>query len=110
MSIAVPAVVDRYLQAAAVDDIDALAACFAEDAVVVDDGRTYHGRAEIRTWREDLSGSFEYTVEVLRAENGGDGRYLVVSKVEGNFPGSPVELTYAFTVHNDLVSELVIAP
>jgi hypothetical protein len=110
MTIDVPAVVHRYLKAAEAGDETAVAGCFTEDAVVRDDGRTHAGRAAIIAWREGLAGGPSYTVEVIGGEPAGPGRHLVVADVAGDFPGSPVRLTYAFTVRHDLISELVIAP
>jgi ketosteroid isomerase-like protein len=33
-------------------DIDAIVALFSDEAVVVDEGQTYHGKASIRGWQE----------------------------------------------------------
>lgn len=105
----VPDVVERYLRVAAGGDNDAVEACFTEDAEVTDDGRTHHGRAAIRQWREDVAAAFEYTVEVTGTERDGDD-YLVVTTVAGSFPGSPVQLKYRFELVGDLIRRLVIAP
>ena len=105
-----PEIIDRYLRLATGPDTAALAECFTPDAVVTDDGRTHHGREEIRAWRESVASAFEYTARVLRTEAGTDGRHLVTAVIEGSFPGSPVQLRYAFTLRDDRISELVIAP
>ena len=60
-----PEIIDRYLQLGTGPNHAATAACFTPDATVSDDGRTYHGRPEIRAWREALAGQFTYTVKVL---------------------------------------------
>jgi ketosteroid isomerase-like protein len=105
-----PDVIQRYLDAAAQEDFDGLTACFTDDATVTDEDRTYHGRNEIRAWREKTAAAFEYTAEVLRSEPTGPDGYRVTAKIEGTFPGSPVELVYRFTLRGPLISELVIAP
>jgi ketosteroid isomerase-like protein len=107
---AVPDVINRYFRAADQRDYDALLACFTDDAAVTDEGRTIHGHDEIRAWREKTAAAFEYTVEVLRAEKADAGGYLVVTRLEGNFPGSPVELNFRFLLRDALISELTIAP
>jgi ketosteroid isomerase-like protein len=99
-----PEIIDRYLQLATSDDYAGMAACFTDDAVVTDEGHTYHGRDEIRAWREKLAAAFDYTVRVLRTE----GEYRVTAQVAGDFPGSPVELTYDFRLRDGLIAELVI--
>jgi uncharacterized protein (TIGR02246 family) len=106
---AVPAVVETYLLAAADGDLDALVGCFTEDAVVTDDGKTFRGRAEIRQWREDVAAAFEYTTTVVDSTADAGG-HLVVTEVAGNFPGSPVQLKFRFELAGDLISRLVIAP
>jgi hypothetical protein len=99
-----PEIIDRYLRLATGADYAAMAACFTTDATVTDEGQTYHGRDEIRAWREKLAAAFDYTVRVLRVE----GEYRVTALVEGTFPGSPVELTYNFRLRDGLISELAI--
>lgn len=110
MSDVVPDVITRYLRSAADGDLDTLVACFTDDAAVTDEDVTYHGPAEIRRWGEALASAFEYTVEVLGAEPNGDDGFLVTTRVEGNFPGSPVELRYQLALRDDLISTLTIAP
>jgi hypothetical protein len=110
MSDAIPDVITRYVQAGADGDIDTLVACFTTDAAVTDEDVTYHGHDEIRGWREKLAKAFEYTVEVLSAAPTGPDRYLVTTRVEGTFPGSPVDLRYDFELRDDLIATLVIAP
>jgi len=107
----VPAAISRYISSAADRELDVLIGCFTQDAVVEDDGQTYRGRDEIRGWREALAAGPAYTVEVLGAEpTGADDHYLVTTHVAGDFPGSPVDLRYLFTLNGDLISELSIAP
>src|SRR5262249_888654 len=38
------------------------AGCFTDDAAVTDEGRTWHGHAEIRRWRENVATAYEYTL------------------------------------------------
>src|SRR5690242_2839854 len=105
-----PAVVARYLTAAAADDVDTLLGCFTDDAEVVDENETFHGHDEIRRWRRTVASKFTYTVEVIDAQARTPDDHVVTTRLEGNFPGSPVELTYHFALRDGLVSRLVIAP
>lgn len=70
MTTSLPPFISRYFTAAEHDDVDALVGCFTDDAVVTDEGRTWHGHAEIRRWRENVATAYEYTLEVLGAEPG----------------------------------------
>ena len=63
-----PPVVSNYLAASDRDDIDAIVACFTEDAVVLDEDRHWVGAAAIRQWRENVATAFEYTVAIIRSE------------------------------------------
>jgi hypothetical protein len=106
MSSAVPPVVTRYLNAA--DDSSALAACFVEDGVVVDEGATYVGRAEIVAWRERAASRWTYTTEITGLSATGVDRYLVEAHLEGDFPGGVADLAFDFTVRDGLIASLAI--
>jgi ketosteroid isomerase-like protein len=109
-----PSVVSNYLAASDRDDIDAIVACFTEDAVVLDEDRHWRGAAAIRHWRENVATAFEYTVAIIRSEAVGtvDGaqRHDVYTHLEGNFPGGQVDLTNRFTLRGDLIAGLDIVP
>ena len=97
MTISMPAIISRYLDASDRRDADAAVACFTEDAVVTDEDKEWHGHAGIRRWRTTLATAYEYTVEVRGAralgEVDGVERVDVYSHLEGNFPGGTVDLT-----------------
>lgn len=105
----VPDVIANYLRAADAADADALLACFTEDAEVTDEGATRRGHAEIRRWREEVAAKYVYTVEVLGSRPADDGRYVVSTKLEGNFPGGTAYLEYRFTLSDGLIRALEIA-
>jgi ketosteroid isomerase-like protein len=66
-----PESVSRYLDLAAERDVATLLGCFTGDAVVHDEGQTFHGHDEIRRWRETVTSRFTYTVTVLGSEESG---------------------------------------
>jgi ketosteroid isomerase-like protein len=103
-----PDVVDNYLKAADQGDLSALAACFTDDGTVLDEGRTYRGRDEIRAWRERLNSQWEFTRTITGSEPQPDGGYLVRTHVEGNFPGGVADLSFRFTLTGALISDLTI--
>jgi ketosteroid isomerase-like protein len=109
MAVTTPDVVIRYFKAADDKDLDALAECFTEDGRVLDEGHTYRGRAQIRSWREDLGTKWEYTVTVTGSEPVGDGQFRVATHVVGNFPGGEVDLNYRFGLRDGLITSLSIA-
>lgn len=106
MPITLPAPIAAYF-AADRHDADAVAACFSESATVLDEGKTHIGREAIRQWKAETSGKFSYTVEPF-AVAGDKDRTIVTGHVSGDFPGSPVDLRYAFTLEGDLITGLEI--
>jgi ketosteroid isomerase-like protein len=108
MSIPEAFVITRYFEADARRDIDAIVALFTDEAVVVDEGQTYHGTAEIRGWQESAASKYQYTTQVSGTERIGEQSYLVTGRLTGNFPGGTAELQWRFTVQGDLISRLEI--
>ncbi len=105
-----PDIVTRYLAARSARATAATLACFADGAVVTDEGRTYRGTDEIRAWLEGSISGYTFTTEHTAAERPDDDHVLVHSHLEGDFPGGVADLTYRFTLTGDAVSELVIEP
>jgi SnoaL-like domain len=90
-------------------DGEAVSQCFTENAVVKDEGHTYHGRAVIKRWKEDASAKYQYTSEPFACERQG-GMTVVTSRLTGNFPGSPVSLRFFFGLEGDKIASLEIVP
>lgn len=109
MSLDLPDPIARYFAADKRADAALLAANFTPDAVVIDEGNTYAGRDAIRQWMVNTSAQYTYTVEpfALVRDN---GRIVITSRLEGNFPGSPVNLRYLFMIDGDRIAALEIVP
>ena len=90
-------------------DGEAVSKCFTENAIVKDEGHTYKGRAAIKAWKTDASAKYEYTCEPFACEEK-DGKTVVTSHLVGNFPGSPVDLRFFFTLEGGKISSLEIIP
>ena len=90
-------------------DAEAVSQCFTENAVVKDEGHTHKGRAAIKEWKVDVSTKYEYTCEPLAYEEK-DGKTVVTSHLVGNFPGSPVDLRFFFTLKGGKIASLEIMP
>jgi hypothetical protein len=108
MSQEVPTVISRYLASAGAGDFTALADCFTPTGKVVDEGHAYQGRDEIIGWRQSLAGKWTFTTTITGSEPVNDSEYRVNAHVEGNFPGGVADLTYRFTLQDDLISDLSI--
>lgn len=109
MAIALPPPIASYFTADAADDNDTLVALFTNDATVIDERKTHTGHAAIRAWKADATAQFDYTVEPFRIAQDG-GQTIVTATLTGNFPGSPVDLRYAFSLRDTLIERLEIAP
>lgn len=107
MPLTLPAPIARYFEAQQSRDLDAQTECFADDAVVHDEGRDYHGRDAIRAWKEAVQQKFTYETEPRNVSSAGNVVTVDV-RLTGNFPGSPVDLDHVFTLLGDKISSLVI--
>ncbi|WP_246730118.1 nuclear transport factor 2 family protein [Nitratireductor mangrovi] len=109
MDIQLPGPIAAYFEADRSRSVDAVAACFRDDAVVTDERRTHAGREAIRRWKTEASTAYTYAVEPI-ALSEDEGRTVVTGRVAGNFPGSPIDLRYVFRLDGDRIASLEIVP
>lgn len=107
MSLSLPEAVATYFAISNGADIANVKHCFTPDAVVIDESKTHRGLEAIQAWQRDVQNAFEYTVEPIRVAEDG-ARLTVTSHVAGNFPGSPVQLSHAFTLLDGKIASLEI--
>ena len=109
-----PPVISEFLAASDRGGAEAVVRCFAEDAVVMDEGQEWRGTAPIRQWRTTVATAYQYTVRVTGAKALGevDGleRHDVYIHLEGNFPGGQVDLTDRFALRDGRIARLEIVP
>lgn len=107
MTITLPHPIAGYFRADRSGDATAIAAHFTDSATVRDEGHRYTGREAIRAWKAQASGQYSYIVDPYAVADDGD-RTVVTAHVSGNFPGSPVDLSYRFTLDGDRIAALEI--
>lgn len=107
MSIALPGPVAAYFAAEEAGDADALARCFAEHGVVRDEGGEFTGVSAIREWNAAARLKYHHMVEPLSALER-DGQTIVIGRVSGDFPNSPLSLEHAFVLEGEKIATLVI--
>ena len=90
-------------------DGEAVARCFTNQAVVKDEGQTHSGHTAIKAWKTAASAKYSYTSEPFAVEQR-DGRYIVRSRLTGNFPGSPVDFRFVFNLERGKIASLEITP
>jgi ketosteroid isomerase-like protein len=110
MSINFPDVISRYFELERDRDIDSIVSLFAEDATVIDEGEERQGTAEIRTWQTGAASKYTYTTEITDTKALGPDRYLVTGRLTGNFPGGTADLKWDFTIEDQHITRLTIAP
>ena len=107
MALDLPQPLSEYFAAANTDDADRIAACFAEDAKVHDENQDIVGRPAIRLWAAETRRKTNFRSEPFALEGEPDAP-VVRAQVSGNFPGSPVDLTYRFNMANGAIAALSI--
>ncbi|KUJ44845.1 nuclear transport factor 2 family protein [Micromonospora maris] len=105
-----PTVITAYLRAHEARNTETAVRAFAADAVVTDEGHTYRGRDEIRSWLSNAGSQYTYTTEFVGAHRIGAAQFDVLQHLEGNFPGGSADLHYLFTLEGDSITRLTIAP
>ena len=102
-----PTPIAIYITAENSGDTEALAECFAENAVVRDEGHTFKGVDAIKQWKAETKKKYQYTVEPLTIAQE-DGKIIVTNRLTGSFPGSPIELEFVFMLDGDKIVSLQI--
>ncbi len=102
-----PEPIAAYFAADRQKNAEAVARCFTAHAVVKDEGHTHSGTDAIKAWKAAASTKYTYTTEPFALQQD-DGHQVVTSRVEGNFPGSPVDLRYRFRLERGLIASLEI--
>lgn len=106
-SLDLPAVAREYFTAANALDVDRTAALFADAAFVMDEGRRIDGRQAIHEWIARTMREFSATAMPEHVD-AHDDVAAVAALVTGQFPGSPVRLTFRFTVAGNRIAGLEI--
>jgi ketosteroid isomerase-like protein len=105
-----PTPIRSFLAAHVARDAETALRAFIPDAVVVDDGSTYRGTAEVRDFLSRAGSEFTYTTTLIGVEQLPDEEWVAVNRIEGDFPGGVADLRYRFTMRGELIAALTIAP
>src|ERR1700676_4326447 len=86
-------------------DVDAMIGLFTEGAAVKDEGQERRGPPAIRKWMGEYNAKHNLTVAAINvAETAANT--TATGRVSGNFPGSPVELRFIFTLGPGKITRL----
>jgi len=107
MDVNLPAPIAIYLAAENGGHTEIAAHSLAGNAVVRDEGQTIEGLAAIKQWQAQTRRKYQHAVEPLVFAQK-DGKTIVTNRLTGNFPGSPIELEFIFTLVGDKIASLEI--
>jgi hypothetical protein len=101
-----PPVIAEFFQSTNTRDFAEFLSLFTNDAHVNDEANDYFG-AEIADWivRATSEAKPISTVTDIKRDN---DHIVVTAQVSGNFPGSPVQLFYYFTLRDSKIATLLI--
>ncbi|MPS73571.1 MAG: nuclear transport factor 2 family protein [Chryseobacterium sp.] len=100
-----PNVIQELVKAKNSFDSAAFAECFAEKAVVFDEGKTHTGRKEIEQWIDRSNKQHQDTLEPVDYDEKED---ILSAKVTGSFPGSPLVLKFHFKIVDGKIQNLKV--
>ncbi|MEA2553776.1 MAG: hypothetical protein QOJ65_1952 [Fimbriimonadaceae bacterium] len=111
MRLELPLPIERYFASKDSQDVLPLAEYFAIDATVRDNGEDLElrGLDKIDEWMSRNSGKYKLSTELKSVEQR-NGVHVIAAVVSGDFPGSPYEFSYRFTLRSDKIEELTIDP
>lgn len=102
-----PEPIALYVSAENSGDTTLFDQCFAANAIVRDESETHKGLTAIKNWKAETKRKYQHTVDPLRIADH-DGKFIVTNQLTGNFPGSPIELDFVFTIAGDKIVSLEI--
>lgn len=99
--------IEKWLDALTSANDKAYVECFAENAIVHDEGLTHRGRNEIEQWKKATTEKYQPQYKLLGYEEKGDIIHVML-EVSGTFPGSPLPLGFHLRLKDGLIQELKI--
>jgi ketosteroid isomerase-like protein len=109
MSRTLPPAIARYFEGANAFDAETASSMFAPDAVVHDEARDHVGRPAIRRWVQGTIDRYA-TQFVVESESESADATLVVVRLSGSFPGSPIRIRFVFQLADGAITHLDIKP
>ena len=105
--IPLPQAIATFYHATDIYDNDMLASCFAEDALLMDEGEEYHGPKEVSRHILEANRAADVTTEITNCVEK-DSETIVTATISGNFVGSPIPLDFHFTFNSGKIKTLNI--
>ncbi len=106
MNTELPPIIAAFFQSTNTREFASFLSLFTADAHVNDEANDYYG-AQIAEWIDQATADAKPTADVTDITRDGD-QFEVTAQVSGNFPGSPIQLRYYFTLENSKIAKLLI--
>jgi ketosteroid isomerase-like protein len=87
-------------------DSVAYANCFAETAIVFDEGKKHTGKTAIKNWIARANQVYQTKMKPLDYS---PTTQTLEAEISGTFPGSPLLITYQFKIQEGQIHSLKIA-
>jgi ketosteroid isomerase-like protein len=107
MTIKLPRIVNDYVSASNAHDVKSVVACFADNALVHDEGKDFRGKKMIEDWITKTIEKYKFQFKPISIKDDNAG-VVVNVEVSGTFDGSPIALDYHFTIEGDKILSLAI--
>src|SRR5262245_2943742 len=102
-----PKVISDLVNAQNEFDSAAYTSCFAENAVVHDEGKVHTGKTEIQHWIAESNEKYRSTMKPLDYEQNGT-LGILITELSGTFPGSPITVKFHFEIIDALIHSLKV--
>jgi len=106
-TVVLPDVLITYFEGVNQRNVGLVVSCFKEDATVHDEKADILGIDAIRAWVTETQAKYQYSARV-KSISYIDGQFTVSCEVSGDFPGSPIDLDYRFTLQDGKIASLYI--
>lgn len=106
-AIPLPQPVAAFYYASDIFDEGLLSGCFAEDVIMIDEGKTYYGPKAVSGYILEANRSANVMTEIINCIEK-SGETVVTAIISGDFDGSPVPLDFHFTLNEDKIKLLNI--
>ena len=98
---------EHYFAATNKHDVAGMIGDLTDDAVVKDEGSEHRGVAAIRKWMKETIQKYKFKAEPTSVARENDQTAVSVT-ISGDFPGSPIALTYWFKLEGQKITRLEI--
>jgi hypothetical protein len=102
-----PKAIELYFASENAHDAEAVAGCFAPDALVRSESGPKKGLDAIRAWRIENAKKFQHRVEPIYLMER-DGKTVVACRLSGNFPNGAVTVNFIFKLEGGKIASLEI--